>query len=388
MRRDNLRSEHHKVLPAAGLNPRFHVKVWSQSTHAIHQPLSSGDCIGFGRASTHCFAAALSGQPLGTGNDDSRICNKQVRWPLNHGSNGALFGIASSVSEPLTTKHRLWPFAFGFVSATHAVNARTAIIVDRHFRVDRFIAQPAPPPVSFPNFVKPTHLASSILRFGLFGPGHSGLRVNGSGAAASKCSLTGLCPAVAPGNECLSATIRFADDQQCRRRAGCLPRQFSHLSTLARPRRTARTRCPISTATGPRISSRPGSHALLVRTSRTWAASSTPSLSRIKPSLPTHTCRPPQRRARRYWRRNGEGMACSPSMHPRRVFLVGAEDEVPYWNGVLGETGADLAPLLLDQDGHGHHQGVAAGGSRVRAGRSRRPAAVAAANAGSCPSPR
>lgn len=193
MRRDNLRSEYHKVLSAAGLNPRFHVKVWSQATHAIHQPLSSGDCIGFGRASTHCFAAALSGQPFGTGNDDSRICNKQVRWPLNHGSNGALFGIASSVSEPLTTKHRFRPFALGFVSATHAVNARTAIIVDRHFRVDRFIAQPAPPPVSFPNFVKPTHLASSIRRFGLFGPGHSGLRVNGSGAAASKCSLTVRC---------------------------------------------------------------------------------------------------------------------------------------------------------------------------------------------------
>lgn len=39
--------------------------------------------------------------------------------------------------------------------------------------------------------------------------------------------------------------------------------------------------------------------------------------------------------------------------------LVGMEDEVPDWNGMLGKARADLAPVLLDQDGHGHHQGAA-----------------------------
>lgn len=35
------------------------------------------------------------------------------------------------------------------------------------------------------------------------------------------------------------------------------------------------------------------------------------------------------------------------------------EDEVPDRNGVLGKARADLAPVLLDQDRHGHHQGAA-----------------------------
>jgi len=35
------------------------------------------------------------------------------------------------------------------------------------------------------------------------------------------------------------------------------------------------------------------------------------------------------------------------------------EDEVPYRDGMAGEARADLAPVLLDQDGHGHHQGAA-----------------------------
>lgn len=70
---EHLGSEHDEVLAAAGLNPRFYVKVWSQPTHPIHQPLSGGDCIDFRGASAHRFAAALSCQPLGTGNDDSRI---------------------------------------------------------------------------------------------------------------------------------------------------------------------------------------------------------------------------------------------------------------------------------------------------------------------------
>ena len=90
----------------------------------------------------------------------------------------------------------------------------------------------------------------------------------------------------------------------------------SPLSTSARPQRTARSRCPISTPTGPRISTRPGSHALPVRTPRTWAASSTPRSSRIRPSPPTHTCRPPRRRAPGIGGGTGEGMAYSPSDAP------------------------------------------------------------------------
>ena len=44
---------------------------------------------------------------------------------------------------------------------------------------------------------------------------------------------------------------------------------------------------------------------------------------------------------------------------PAEGVLVGVEDEVPYRDGVLGEARADLAPVLLDQDGHRHHQGAA-----------------------------
>jgi hypothetical protein len=39
--------------------------------------------------------------------------------------------------------------------------------------------------------------------------------------------------------------------------------------------------------------------------------------------------------------------------------LVSVEDEVPYRDGMVGEARADLAPVLLDQDGHRHHQSAA-----------------------------
>jgi hypothetical protein len=39
--------------------------------------------------------------------------------------------------------------------------------------------------------------------------------------------------------------------------------------------------------------------------------------------------------------------------------LVSVEDEVPDRDGVVGQAGADFAPVLLDQDRHGHHQGAA-----------------------------
>ncbi len=44
---------------------------------------------------------------------------------------------------------------------------------------------------------------------------------------------------------------------------------------------------------------------------------------------------------------------------PAEGVLVSVEDEVPYRDGMLGEARADLAPVLLDQDGHGHHQSAA-----------------------------
>jgi hypothetical protein len=44
---------------------------------------------------------------------------------------------------------------------------------------------------------------------------------------------------------------------------------------------------------------------------------------------------------------------------PAEGVLVGVEDEVPDRDGMLGEARADLAPVLLDQDGHGDHQSAA-----------------------------
>ena len=44
---------------------------------------------------------------------------------------------------------------------------------------------------------------------------------------------------------------------------------------------------------------------------------------------------------------------------PAEGVLVGMEDEVPDWNGMLSKAGGDLAPVLLDQDSHGHHQSAA-----------------------------
>ena len=95
-----LGGEHDQLLPAAGLDPRFDFKAWRQPTQAIYHPLGSGDCIGFGRASTHCFAATLAGQPLGTGHDRGGVGDKQLLGPLNDRSNGALFGVAS-VAVPI-----------------------------------------------------------------------------------------------------------------------------------------------------------------------------------------------------------------------------------------------------------------------------------------------
>lgn len=43
----------------------------------------------------------------------------------------------------------------------------------------------------------------------------------------------------------------------------------------------------------------------------------------------------------------------------RAGVLVGVEDEVPYRNRMPGQAGADLAPVLLDQDRHGDHQSAA-----------------------------
>jgi hypothetical protein len=53
------------------------------------------------------------------------------------------------------------------------------------------------------------------------------------------------------------------------------------------------------------------------------------------------------------------GDGSGPLNAPAEGVLVSVEDEVPYRNGMLGETRADLAPVLLDQDSHGHHQSAA-----------------------------
>jgi hypothetical protein len=44
---------------------------------------------------------------------------------------------------------------------------------------------------------------------------------------------------------------------------------------------------------------------------------------------------------------------------PAEGVLVSVEDEVPNRDGMFGEARADLAPVLLDQDSHGHHQSAA-----------------------------
>jgi hypothetical protein len=44
---------------------------------------------------------------------------------------------------------------------------------------------------------------------------------------------------------------------------------------------------------------------------------------------------------------------------PAEGVLVGMEDEVADRNRMVGETRADLASIVLDQDGHGHHPGAA-----------------------------
>ncbi|MGC0327530.1 hypothetical protein RKD23_000520 [Streptomyces sp. SAI-170] len=51
-------------------------------------------------------------------------------------------------------------------------------------------------------------------------------------------------------------------------------------------------------------------------------------------------------------------MTVSPLDASAEGVLVGVEDEVPYRDAVFGEARADLPPVLLDQDGHGHHQGA------------------------------
>ena len=55
----------------------------------------------------------------------------------------------------------------------------------------------------------------------------------------------------------------------------------------------------------------------------------------------------------------GRGQEECPLDAPAEGVLVSLEDEVPYRNGMVSEARADLAPVLLDQDGHGHHQSAA-----------------------------
>ena len=55
--------------------------------------------------------------------------------------------------------------------------------------------------------------------------------------------------------------------------------------------------------------------------------------------------------------RRGDGVV--PLDAPAEGGLVGVEDEVPDRDGMVGEARADLAPVLLDQDRHGHHQSAA-----------------------------
>jgi hypothetical protein len=44
---------------------------------------------------------------------------------------------------------------------------------------------------------------------------------------------------------------------------------------------------------------------------------------------------------------------------PAEGGLVSVQDEVPDRDGLLSKARADLTPVLLDQDRHGHHQSAA-----------------------------
>src|SRR6478736_1302035 len=152
-------SQDHEVLPATGLDLRRELEFRLEPGDAVDEPRRGGIGVGAVGTAGDDLASTLALQPVDHRDDHGGVGDEQVVRPRNHRFDGALARVARPVGEALLpgsfSLALAGPLRLGLAFGGAAVDARAARIVDRHRRIDRLVAQPAPPAVDLTDLVEP-----------------------------------------------------------------------------------------------------------------------------------------------------------------------------------------------------------------------------------------
>lgn len=151
--------ERHDVLAATFVDNGGQGQARFEPADAIEQPGSSLLGIILSQASTHGFAPALRCEPIDGLDDRHRVDHEEVVAPRNDRVVVALARVTAAVGKPLS---RLRPSPLlrrllGLLRGHSPVDARAAVVVDGTVWVHLFVAEPAPPIVSFTDLIEVRH---------------------------------------------------------------------------------------------------------------------------------------------------------------------------------------------------------------------------------------
>jgi hypothetical protein len=150
-------SERDHELAAARFDTGGDREFRRQPAEPIDQPISGLIGVSAARAQGYDFASALTSQPLGDTDERSRLGDEQPRRPWHHCLDRASAGVAPAVGQ--TFSHAA--LALGGFGGHQPIDARPAAIVHRHLRIDRLVAELAPPAVPLSNLVEAAHRAAA-----------------------------------------------------------------------------------------------------------------------------------------------------------------------------------------------------------------------------------
>ena len=164
------RVEDHHELTATGFDCGAHLEARFEPGDPVDEPVGSSDGIALVRTVAHDLAPALSLGSIDRRQDHCGVRDQEIVGPLDDGLRAPLARVARTVRESfLSGPGALAPpcaLRLGLSFGGPAVDARSSRVVDRHVRVDRLVAQPAPPAVLFADLTQTGHgriLTDSVL---------------------------------------------------------------------------------------------------------------------------------------------------------------------------------------------------------------------------------
>jgi hypothetical protein len=145
--------QRHHELAAPRFDTAGDAEVWRQSTKAVDEPIGRFIGVCPAGAPGNDFFATLTPQSFGYSDERGRVGDEESLRPRHYWFDRAFAGVAPSVSQTL----RCTALSFPRLGGREPVDARSAVIVHRHPRIYRLVAEPAAPAVALGHVVEATH---------------------------------------------------------------------------------------------------------------------------------------------------------------------------------------------------------------------------------------